>query len=243
MKRIRSPRNPLVKTIRRLKRTGSREPLVLIEGRKLVAEAADSGLDLETVLVSSTFTGDVNLDAPTAVLPEALFKELSTLTTPEGILAVARRPKPAALPAGGTVAVAAGIQDPGNLGAIARVAEAAGASALVVLEGSADPFGPKTVRASAGSVLRLPIVEDVGPGALDRFRLVALVPRGGRDFRRVSWEPPVAILLGAEGTGLDEPLLARTELLVSIPMAGRVESLNVATAAALVLFEATRREL
>lgn len=244
MKRIESPQNTLVKTIRRLAQPGKREDKFLIEGRKLV-DAATATVHgrarIETVVVSSTFSGTVPEGVLAVELPERLFRSVSHLDSPDGILAVAERPSHGELPDRGLLVVCAGIQDPGNLGAIVRVAEAAGVSALVTLPGSADPYGPKAVRGSMGSVLRLPIFELEALEALEGFRLAALVPRDGVDYREADYSRPMAILLGREGAGLDPSLLAHAELALTIPMLGKVESLNVATAAALVLFEAARR--
>lgn len=162
MKRIESPQNTLVKTIRRLAQPGKREDKFLLEGRKLVdaATATVHGrAQIETVVVSSTFSGTVPEGVPAMELPERLFRSVSHLDSPDGILAVAERPSRGELPDRGLLVVCAGIQDPGNLGAIVRVAEAAGVSALVTLPDSADPYGPKAVRGSMGSVLRLPIFE------------------------------------------------------------------------------------
>ena len=250
MKRIESPQNTLVKTIRRLAQPGKREDKFLLEGRKLVDAAAATvpgRAQIETVVVSSTFSGTVPKGVPAVELPERLFRSVSHLDSPDGILAVAERPSRGELPDRGLLVVCAGIQDPGNLGAIVRVAEAAGVSALVTLPDSADPYGPKAVRGSMGSVLRLPIFELENPPelealeALEGFRLAALVPRDGVDYREADYSRPMAILLGREGAGLDPSLLAHAELALTIPMLGKVESLNVATAAALVLFEAARR--
>ncbi len=244
MKHIDSPNNPLVKTLRRLAHPRKREPQFLLEGRKLVDAAISSQTRLDTIVVSSSYE-----DAPTpdgvppvelVEMPDALFRQLSTLESPDGILAIAARPESRA-PSSGIVAVAAGIQDPGNLGAIARVVEASGASALVVLKGSADPFGPKAVRGSMGSVLRVPVYEASSMDGLAGFRKAALLPQGGADYRSVRWTPPLAVIFGGESAGLDDATLSRCDLRVSIPMQGAIESLNVATAAALVLFEATRR--
>ena len=242
MKRIESPQNPLVKTIRRLAQPRKREDRFLLEGSKLVDAALERGARIETVVISSTFSGRVPEGVPAVELPERLFNSVSYLDSPEGILAVAERPSHVELPDRGLLVVCAGIQDPGNLGAIVRVAEAAGVSALVTLPGSADLFSPKGVRGSMGSVLRLPIFEIEDPDELEGFRLAALVPRDGIDYREADYARPMAILLGREGAGLDPSLLAHAELALTIPMQGEVESLNVATAAALVLFEAARRE-
>jgi TrmH family RNA methyltransferase len=96
-----------------------------------------------------------------------------------------------------------------------------------------------------GSLIRIPVFElpDLTPLRDRGFRLAALVPRGGVDFRKADWAPPIAVLLGREASGLDEAMVAGAHLRVTIPMAGAVESLNVATAAALVLYEANRRML
>jgi TrmH family RNA methyltransferase len=247
-----SPANPLLKLVRRLARGRRRDPRFLIEGRKLVQAALDSGIGIECALVArGRATDDVRALEARGVevveVTEKLFREASTLDSPEGILAVARRPARSVseLAPEGVVLVSAGIQDPGNLGALARIAEAAGARALVLLKGSADPFAPKALRGSMGSLLRVLVfeVDEIGALANRGFRLAALVPRGGVDFRDADWKPPVAILLGRESTGLDDATVSVSDLRVSIPMRGAVESLNVATAAALVLYEANRRML
>jgi len=250
MRRIESPTNPLVKTLHRLAHPRKREAQFLLEGKKLVDAVLQSGTEVETIVVSSTYGGGAPPpDAGTYVvravnvveLDEPLFRSVSSLESPEGILAIARRPSLAA-PRSGLIAVAAGIQDPGNLGAIARVVEATGAAGLVVLKGSTDPFGPKAVRGSMGSVLRVPVCELVDTSKLDAFRKIALVPRGGSDYRETDWASPCAVVLGGESAGIDDEMLSRCDAKVSIPMHGEVESLNVATAAALVLYEATRRD-
>ncbi len=252
MRLLESPSNPLIKLVRRLAGGRGRDPRFLLEGRKLVQAALESGIEIECALVSSgRATDDVRALEASGVevveVAESLFRRASTLDSPEGILAVGRRRSRSAteLAAEGVVLVSVGIQDPGNLGALARIAEAAGARALVLLKGSADPFGPKALRGSMGSLLRVPVfeVDDAAPLRQRGFRLAALVPRGGVDFREAAFQPPLALLLGRESSGLDDATVAGSDLLVTIPMRGAVESLNVATAAALVLYEANRRML
>jgi TrmH family RNA methyltransferase len=252
VKLLESRANPFLKLVRRLARGGRGDPRLLLEGGKLVQAALESGLPIERALVAP---GRGERETPrleaagVEVLEttEPLFKSVSSLDTPEGILAVARRPSRSleALSGEGIVLVSASIQDPGNLGAVARVAEAGGASALVVLKGSADPFSPKALRGSMGSLLRIPVYDDADLDDLKPlgFRLAALVARGGSDYREVDWSPPVAILLGREASGLEDAAVAASDLRVTIPMRGAIESLNVATAAALVLYEANRRML
>ncbi len=250
MRLLESPANPLLKLVRRLARGRRRDPRFLLEGRKLVQAALESGIAIECALVSvGRAAGEVqSLEArgiEVVETTEKLFRSVSSLESPEGILAVAQRParSVAELGALGVVLVSAGVQDPGNLGALARIAEAAGARALVLLKGSADPLGPKALRGSMGSLLRVPLyeIDDVALLRERGFRLAALVPRGGVDFREADWKPPVAILLGKEASGLDDAMVTGSDLRVTVPMRGNVESLNVATAAALVLYEATRR--
>lgn len=241
MKRIESVHNPLVKALRRLAHPRKRGGKLLVEGRKLVEAAITSGAVIETLVLSTAYRGApiATETADVVELTDSLFRSVSTLESPEGILAIVRRPA-LTPPRSGHIAVAAGIQDPGNLGALARVVEASGSSGLVALQGSADPFGPKAVRGSMGSMLRVPVWEASDLSELAGFLKVALVPRGGTDFRTVEWRPPVAVVLGGESRGIDEATLRHCDFSVSIPMRGQVESLNVVAAAALVLYEACR---
>ena len=145
------------------------------------------------------------------------------------------------------ILVADRVSDPGNLGALVRVAEASGAAGLVLTGSCADPFGPKALRASAGSALRLPIVEvpDL-PGAVGVLRasgyvVAATTPHGARDFTKVEWPERVALVLGSEAHGLDAMTLAGAELRVGIPMAHGPESLNLAVSAGILSMAIVRR--
>lgn len=147
----------------------------------------------------------------------------------------------------GPVVVLAGVQDPGNVGTVIRAAEAAGAAGVLTLEGTADPFSPKVVRSSAGSVLRVPIVEvGVGDGdlvdlvhAADR-RLVVTTMAGTSDLWTSELGERSVVVLGNEAAGVPQLLVDSADVSVTIPMRGGVESLNVAMAATLVLFEIVR---
>lgn len=136
------------------------------------------------------------------------------------------------------------LRDPGNVGTLLRVAEAAGLAGVVTTVGSADLFAPKTVRAAAGATFRVPIATAAEiPDLLEvGRRLVATVPRGGVSHRRVTWTPHDLLLLGNEARGLPGELIERAEVLVSIEMPGRAESLNVAMAGTLLAFEAATRQ-
>jgi RNA methyltransferase, TrmH family len=168
------------------------------------------------------------------VEPE-LFARFSTLPHPARQIGIYRA---ADLPQGTRdVALALWrVADPGNVGTLLRTADAFGA-AVALSAGSADPLGPKALRASAGSVFRVPLVawEDV-PG-----RRVALVAHGGRPLAEVEVEPPVTFVLGAEREGLPDDVLAAADETASIRLPGRAESLNVAAAGAVALYELSRR--
>ena len=175
------------------------------------------------------------------VLARRLFDTLALTETPQGVLAVGRaEPRPigetirTAKEAGWPLVVLDGIQDPGNVGAIARTAAAAGAPALAVLPGSADPFGPKALRGSAGHLFKLSVARATWRD-LDGLRLLGTAARGlaytGADL------DVDALVLGSEAHGLSRPMP-----LVAVPMANGVESLNVGAAAAVLLFEIARRK-
>jgi len=252
---ISSRQNQKLKDIRRLRRC--KEDRAVLEGPHLVGEAVATGIDLELVLATpellATETGRylaARLPVPFDVVDAKLLAEGADTDSPRGIVAVATLPRASldALPVvdGGIYVFLDGIQDPGNLGAIARVAEAAGATALAIGPGSAHPNHPRALRGSAGSLLRLPAVRDVEPASLDT-RLgpgttwVALDAGGGLplwDWRRSG---TLVVALGGEGAGVGVKVRELEPTHLRIPMNGPVESLNVATATAVVLFELARR--
>ena len=139
------------------------------------------------------------------------------------------------------------VSDPGNAGTLLRSAEAAGASAVVFCAGSVDPFNPKTVRSSAGSIFHVPVVEGISPAspwrrsAMPGVHRVGTVARGGVSLAEARLGGAVALVLGSEAHGLPDGLHAVLDELVTIPMAGRAESLNVAMAGTLFAFECARR--
>jgi TrmH family RNA methyltransferase len=255
---ISSRQNQRLKDIRRLRR--SKGDHAVLEGPHLVAEAVTAGLFLDTVLATPQYLASVEgaalvrrlAAAPLEVAPE-LLEDVTDSDAPQGILAVAHLPRPGvdALPVrrGAAYLYLEGLQDPGNVGALARVAEAAGAAGIVLSPGTAHPNHPRALRASAGSLLRLPVAVGVDPGALDghlaaaRPRWAALVPRDGEDLWRASLDGTLILAVGAEGPGLSADLTARADLRLTISMEAPVESLNATVAAALVLFEVRRRRL
>jgi TrmH family RNA methyltransferase len=254
--------------VQRLRRLATRraarvaDGVYLIEGPTLVIDALDAGLAVESAYVdastdSAAVTAAVDrLDrAGVGVfeVADGVLARLGGAVTPQGIAAVVGLPATSveevlgAEEAAGLVVVLAGVADPGNAGTLVRTAEAAGAGAVVFAGEAADPFSPKVVRSSAGSVFRVPIAVEPDAGlALKRaaslgLRLVGLAPGAGSAWHDADLGGPVALVLGNEAHGLPDSLAAAVDEWVTIPMAGRVESLNVATAGAVVLFEAARQ--
>jgi RNA methyltransferase, TrmH family len=238
---IASPENEIVRRLRRLARR--REPgLVLLEGPRVVATASALGLELELLVVreGDDFSGEA---ARRVTLARGLFGAISQTVTPQGVLAIARVHESTAIEAIAAarsrrwpLVVLDRVQDPGNVGAICRTAAAAGAPALAVLEGSADPYGAKAVRASAGNVFRLSVAHTAWEElrGLDGYGASAAA---GAPLAESPIENAGMIVLGSEAHGL-----SRSDLkLVTIPLSDGVDSLNVAAAAALILFEVRRR--
>jgi TrmH family RNA methyltransferase len=266
MRIISGRQNPAVRVFRSLASgTDLSGHRLLLDGAHLVREAREAGTAFEIVAIaSSRLAGDTeegrlahSLDhdgVDVVMAPDQLFGTISPVRTPSGIVAVAhRRPAdPAAicsLPDALTL-VAVDVQDPGNLGSLLRAAEAGGATGALVCgtpsRGSANPFSWKALRGSMGSALRLPVAAGLEAGdALACLRnagarAIAAVPRGGSDPDVVDWRGPVGILLGSEGEGLSGDIVDRSDVRVTIPMAARVESLNVAVAGALLVYAARR---
>ncbi len=240
-------------------RTGAQTDL-LLDGIHLVRDALAAGVRIEVAGIATTALDGVEMDAlrkaldtsgvEVVALSGPVMDAASPVRTPSGIVALASfepAPLPRALDGRCPLAVAVvGVQDPGNVGAIIRVADAAGATGVVTTDGSASPFGWKALRGAMGSVFRLPVAD--GPSAeavLDEarargIRSLATVPACGKSLYDTDLRGPVLVLAGGEGQGLGD-VAQLTDERVCIPMAPGVESLNVAVATGVVLFEAFRQ--
>jgi RNA methyltransferase, TrmH family len=226
---------------------------------KLLDCALDAGAAVESVYVAAgalatpavrdSVDRAVNAGARGFELDPGVLEKVADTVTPQPVLAVVRTPEATIedLADADLVVVCDDVRDPGNAGALIRSADASGAGGIVCCEGTVDPFNPKTVRASAGSVLHLPVVTGLGAEeALDwlashGFGLRGAVSAGGIPHTDVDWSRPAAIILGNEATGLSDSLRSRLDELVTVMMPGRAESLNVAIAGAVVFFEALRQ--
>jgi len=240
---ITSVDNPRVKDVLRLRRSRERRRsgLFLAEGPREVERAVAAGLAVQASYVAPELLPDWSL--PAEEVTARVLAKMSYRGEPEGVLAVVSTPD-RRVPADATlVLVAVGIEKPGNLGAMARTADAAGADALLVANARADPWNPNAIRSSTGAVFTLPIVETTcADVAALPLRRVAAVVGAATDHASTDLRPPTALLIGPEDVGLDEAWRAAADLEVSIPMRGTtVDSLNAATAAAVLLFEAVRQ--
>jgi TrmH family RNA methyltransferase len=256
-RQITSTKNPLVQRFRAAA-TGELDGVMLAEGVRLVGEAvAAKARVLQAAL--SPRCADANLrHALQAATPECyecsddVLAALSALDTPQGVAALIERPRAdeAALLRQGRVPLvvcAAGVRDPGNLGSVLRTAEAAGATGVISLKGGADPFRDKAVRGSMGSIFRLPTLHGLDAAAVVAFarrhRLLLVVADGGgeRAHTAVDLRKPLLLVIGAEAAGVPKELLAAADARVRIPLTAPVESLNVAVAAGVLLYEAQRQ--
>src|SRR5262245_57786221 len=257
MRTITSRQHAIVKTFRAVADRSDRS--MLLDGWHLVTEAINARIALETIAISGKPSqADARVlerarraGAELVPVSQKVIDALSPVRSPSSVVAIARRPEATLaslrMPAPALVLAIAGVQDPGNVGAAIRAAAGGGATGVVCDAASADPFGWKALRAAMGSVFHLPVLrlDEWGEASADwraaGLKIVATTPRGGRSIYEVDWRQPVAILMGREGAGLPTSLVDTADLQVSIPMREKVESLNVAVAAALVIFEAGRQ--
>jgi TrmH family RNA methyltransferase len=247
-----------LRSLRRDRKLRDTEGVLVAEGFHLAQEALRAGAAIETAVASPRLAEAAEGDALLSELEkagvevhtcsDALLATLQDAHSPQPVLLVVRRRvwdletllKDAPAPA--LIVVAHGVQDPGNLGSIVRTADAAGATALVAIGGGADLFHPRTVRATMGSIFRLPAVPSSVDGVADvcrarGVRLVGSASRGGDDYRAFDWSLPTALFLGSEGSGLPDSLIGRMDATVRIPLRQGVDSLSVGAAAAVLLFE------
>lgn len=241
----------------RRRKTREREGLVMVEGVRGVEEALLCGAQPRFLLRSPR--GDALWTPGLASAVEAArvetlqvsddeMAEVAGTESPQGVLLVAQEPDldPGALwrhPAP-RILILDGIQDPGNVGTLIRAAAAFACTGVVALDGTADPWGDRAVRAAAGTTFRLPVLRaswEEAAGELARAEIPVLVAdAGGSDVRTVEGRNRWALAMGGEGAGCREAVRARSQEVVSIPMPGGVESLNVGVAGAILLYELTR---
>ena len=249
-KTVTSKDNPVLKSARKLLTRKGREEAgaFLLEGRKLIEEAISAGFDIECVFVDAgaRLRGETAEEWPNEiVLEEKLFHTLAQTVTPQPCIAVARRrDMNPADPA--CVLILDRIGDPGNVGTMIRTALASGMNEVWCVKGTADVFSDKAIRASAGAILHLPVRE--GLSAMDCISsvrsmgaMLVVCEAGGKNLYEARLENRIAIVIGSEGAGPQPEFVSAADAVVGIPMTETSESLNAATAAAIVMYEALRR--
>lgn len=264
LRRIEGRHNALVKQLRqafaRAERTDDGD--CAIEGVRIVEEAIRSGLRFRALFFrdssqerSSRLLPQIGAHVETLLLPDKLFDSVVSTETPQGVAALVRLKEFAIQDVLertqlGPIIVLVGLQDPGNVGTILRSAEAFGSAGIVLSEGTVSPFNSKVIRASAGSVFRLPIVVFKPAGRLDELfgklraqnvRLVATSSHKGTPVDQANLTGPAAIFVGGEGSGLPRALTTKLDETVTIPHTPQVESLNAGVAGSIVLYEAARQ--
>jgi TrmH family RNA methyltransferase len=271
LRRIEGRHNPLVKQLRQ---AFSRAELTesgdcAVEGLRILEEAIRSGLRFSAVFFRESaqdraerLLPQIGAQVETLLLPDKLFDSLVPSESPQGVAALVRL-KEFSLDdvverlQVGPIVVLAGLQDPGNLGTILRSSEAFGSAGVVLGEGTVSPFNSKVVRASAGSVFRMPVIhgqthrqgksltaklEEVSEKLRERgVRLIATSSHKGTPLDQADLKGAAAIFFGNEGAGLSREVMAKMDEVVAIPHAEEVESLNAGVAASIVLYEATRQ--
>jgi RNA methyltransferase, TrmH family len=259
---ITSRDNSLLRQARAV-RDGKVDNLIFVEGLRLCEEAFRSGLPIEAVIYSdeiaqkeraATLVNALSrLTDRLVTVSENLLRSISYTKTPQGIIALASKPQTgvekltARQSRSPLLVITHTINNPVNVGAILRTAEAAGATGAIITEHSADPFSPKAIRGAMGSSFRLPMW--IGPSlsevlewcAARDIHTICADAHASRSYMDVDWKRPCALILGPESTGLLFEEIASASGAVRIPMHEPVESLNVAVAAAIVLYEAARQ--
>src|SRR5258706_11036880 len=258
MMTLTSPRNPLLKEVRKaiLRGTLTDDGFCVAESFHLLEEALRSDCEISTVFAAESVRTAVESHVRglkkirVAVLPDDLFRDISATESSQGVMALVRPPRwtvEQLFRGQSLTLILDGIQDPGNAGAILRAAEAFGATGVAFLKGTVSPYNPKCLRASAGSIFRVPLVagmdEQLLLAAIEqrKIEMFALMPRGNRELGECNLSRKCAIITGSEGRGVSDRLRARA-VSVRIPTVG-VESLNAALATGIALYAARKQRM
>ncbi len=261
VREIKSAANSLVKVFRRALKDGiTRDGLLAFEGPHLVEEALKPGSrgEIRSLLVSDGSKDKLRAlidclpaDTEIAEVPDNLFSQIAQTETPQGVAALVELAPPNLAAIGSEpnalLLIACGVQDPGNMGTMLRSAQALGATALVTIKGTVSPFNPKAVRASAGAIFHLPVAasldaETLLPKLRKRgVRLIAAERESPSVVSDCDLRRPVALLIGREGSGLDDEIARQADVRLSIPLRPESDSLNASVAAGIFLYEAARQ--
>ena len=261
MQVITSKDNEIIKNIKKLKEKKYRdeEGLYIIEGIKIIEEAIEENADINKIVICDECiaTGSIEQKLMYTIakydciyVSKKVFNFLTDVVAPQGILAVVAKPsRNTKIRYDQDIILALdGIQDPGNLGTILRTADSVNLKQIIVTKSTADSYNPKVVRATMGAIFRVPVVvEDDLCKTLQVLHECGIQSYAahlkGESFYQYSYQKASAFLIGNEGNGLSDALAAVATSRIKIPMHGQVESLNAATAATVLMYEAMRQRL
>lgn len=251
---ITSKENSLIKLISALQTSPKRREengVFVLEGLRICSDAYDNGIRFDKLIISDTaalkYEADITAFAENSEecykIPDSLFKKISDTASPQGIIALAKMPERCAsgLEKSGRYIALENLADPSNLGAVARTAEALGVSGIILSKNGCDPYSPKSLRASMGTLLRIPVfifedfAEDLKKTGLKTFACV--VDKDARSINSIQFSDGCALIIGNEANGITDETKAIADSLITIPMKGKAESLNAAVAASISMWE------
>lgn len=258
MEVIQSKDNFTIKEVKKLKEKKSRleQNKFLVEGFRFVSEALESSFEVTDVFLSENqlerwndFSMEDKLQENTKVylVKESILNSICSTNTPQGIVGVVKNKRITFEDKDGFYVLADKIQDPGNMGTIIRTAHAAGALGIITTLGTVDIYNEKTLRSTMGSIFKIPIVEDKDFTIINRlkekgFEMIASALDAKQNFYSIDLSGKVIITVGNEGNGISDEVKAMSDIQVKIPMPGDSESLNVAIAAGIMMFEVVRQK-
>lgn len=251
---ITSRENPLIKLVAALQVSSEKRKhngLFVLEGLRICKDACDNGIKFDKLIVSDAAAEKYAADTEKFSLisdecykiPDSLFKKISDTKTPQGIIAVAKMPVTGScgIDKNGKYIALENVADPSNLGAVSRTAEALGVNGIILSSDGCDPYSPKALRASMGTLLRVPVfvtesfAETLKSTGLKRYACV--VDKTAESIKEQSFGNGSVVMIGNEANGLTDSAKQLADVLVTIPMTGRAESLNAAAAAAIAMWE------
>ncbi len=254
MLEIESKNNNLFKEIKKLKEKKHRvkNNKYIIEGLRFVDEALKSGVSIDSIIFTENFKekneeffSNIPENIRLIQMNEALLKQLCSTENPQGVLGVVNMQNKE-LKGGELVILVDKVQDPGNMGTIIRTAHAAGASGIIMTKGTVDIYNDKTLRSTMGSIFYIPVVEDnsleyVKSLKEEGYKLVVSSLQGKNNFFEENLQGKVIIAVGNEGNGVSDEVYEISDIKVKIPMPGNAESLNVAVATSVMIYEKIRQ--
>ena len=253
-KEITSKDNSLIKLISALQTSAKKrnsEAVFVLEGLRICSDAMDNGIRFDKLIISDTAQSKYSKEISSFAeisdecfkIPDGLFKKISDTLSPQGIIALAKKPHIAAaeIDKKGRYIALENMADPSNLGAVSRTAEALGVSGIILSSNGCDPYAPKSLRASMGTLLRMPIfifedfASELKNTGLETFACV--VDKTAEDIRNIGFKDGCVLIIGNEANGITEQTKSWSDRLITIPMKGKAESLNAAVAASISMWE------